>query len=235
MAHELRQIGKALDYKKIERVIAVSERDGIDVVNTILQNSIRDTFAMIFFEASMIQITPYGIVFSMTYKSTNVGNYLTMHPELNEKYLRTVFTGFELLLYKLAHICLEKHAHDYQWESERTRRRFSRLCKLLKVHDEKIYKDLFDEIFFVRDAFAHSFVDVDKIKYRGAPLSQCFGQSWVGRSYAGASAIFIDDLNALYAPVMDLFMAHQFEQFDASKFARLCNSLVNTRSLGPGH
>jgi hypothetical protein len=234
MEDELRQIAKELGYSKIDRLISIPVEIRLDLFNEILKNSINDIYAILFFPARMIQISPYGTRLAMCMPVRAADHYLTMHPKLNEKFLRTVFTGFEFILYKLCHICFENHRHDYEWESEKTRARFKRVCDLLTVVDKAKYKTLFDEIFFVRDAFAHSFIELVEIKYRGKPLSDSFGNTFIGGSHRNAEHIFVDDLNELFTPVMELFMQHQMKQIDANKFAKLCNRLVNKRSLAPG-
>jgi hypothetical protein len=44
----------------------------------------------------------------------------------------------------------------------------------------------------------------------------------------------MDDLMALFDPVMELFQKHQLKQIDAKKFYKLCDRLLMSRSLAPG-
>jgi hypothetical protein len=234
MEEAIRDVASQLGYKKIERIIGLAKESGQDVFDHILRNSIKDDYAILFFPATMIQISPYGIIFERAMPINKASNFLTMHPELTEKFLRTIFTGFELILYKVCHIVIEQQRADYEWESEKSRTRFRKVIGLLKLDNEDRYKKLFDELFFVRDAFAHSFVEIDKIKYKYVPLSECFGHSFIGYSRCNADDIFVDDMNELFEPLMELFKRYQLAQIDASKFAKICNGLVNQRSLAPG-
>jgi hypothetical protein len=100
MEEELRQIGRALGYKKIERVISAAEDKNFEVGSEILRHSIRDNYAILFINSTTIQISPYGFNLSVAFPKGSIENNITKHPKLDEKFLRTVFTGFELILYK---------------------------------------------------------------------------------------------------------------------------------------
>jgi hypothetical protein len=109
-------------------------------------------------------------------------------------------------LYKLCHIHLHGQSREYQWESKKNRQRIRRLKTVLNVSSWSDYTEGFDEIFFVRDAFVHSFIEIENIKYRGIPLSECFGNSYLGDSMRGAAAdgarIFMDDVTILFEPII---------------------------------
>jgi hypothetical protein len=132
-----------------------------------------DPYAILFFPGKCFQITPFGMSFAHAL-SRDDASYLIAFPDLDEKFLRQAFTGFELVLYKICHIVLEDQRTDYHWETQKTRQRFRRIRTLLSMEDWTSFERLFDNVFFLRDAFAHSFIQLDEIKYDGVPLSDCF-------------------------------------------------------------
>ena len=237
MKQEVLAIAEALKYKKLERLKQVHGKLGTDVLLDILKSSIVDPYAILLFPGKCYQITPFGMSFSHAL-SRNDASYLIAYPNLDEKFLRQAFTGFELVLYKICHIALEDQRTDYHWETQKTRQRFRRLKPLLALPDWPEFERLFDNIFFVRDAFAHSFIDLEDIKYHGVPLKECFGHSYLGhtrddgRSYG--ARIFADDLAKLFEPIINLFGQHQLKQIDARKFHKLCDRLLMPRSMSPG-
>jgi hypothetical protein len=239
MNEELIQIAEALGYSKIERFKVFSKTLTPEAVNDILKSSISEPYAILFFTSKMMQITPFGTRLGIVFSHGKINeNYLVAHPELDDKFLRQIFTGFEFILYKLCHIHFHGQSRDYQWETEKTRQRIRKLETVLTVASWANYLELFDEIFFVRDAFAHSFVEIEEIKYRGVPLSDCFGDSFRGHSMRDAAAhgarIFMDDVSALFEPIMHVFKTIQLRQIDEVKFAKLCDRLMISRSLAPG-
>jgi hypothetical protein len=212
MNEELIEIANALNYSKIERLKAFSKTIMAEAVNDILKSSISEPYAILFFTSKLMQITPYGTKLGIVFSRGKINeDYLLAHPELEDKFLRQIFTGFELLLYKLCHIHLHGQSRDYQWETEKTRQRIRKLETVLTVPSWSDYIEVFDEVFFVRDAFAHLFVEIENIKYRGVPLSECFGDSYRGYSMRGAAAhgarIFMDDVSILFGPIMSVFKA----------------------------
>jgi hypothetical protein len=201
--------------------------------------SIVETHVILFFPGKCFQITPFGASFALT--MTTMGsdnNYLLTFPELDERFFRQVFTGFEFVVFKVCHIVLEEQKADYHWETEKTRQRIRRLQPLLNISDWDNYFQLFDEIFYVRDGFAHSFTPLDRLKYKGVPLSECFGKSFndIDRRAAEqfGAGIFTDDLAKVFDPVMNLFTQHQLKQIDSLKFEKFCDKLLTPRSLSPG-
>jgi len=237
MKQEILAIAEALKYKKLGRLKQTHEKVDVDALLEILKSSIVDPYAILFFPGKCYQITPFGMSFAHAL-SRNDASYLIAFPDLTEKFLREAFTGFELVLYKICHIVLEDQRTEYHWETQKTRQRFRRLKPLLAVSDWAEFERLFDNIFFVRDAFAHSFIPLDEIKYNGAPLSECFGGSFLGHTRRDAASygarIFTDDLTKLFEPVMTLFCQHQLKQIDARKFHKLCDRLLMPRSMSPG-
>jgi len=81
-------------------------------------------------------------------------------------------------------------------------------------------------------------MEIEDIKYRGVPLSECFGDSYLGNHMRAAAAygarIFMDDVRTLFEPIMDAFETVQLKQIDERKFAKLCDRLMTPRSLAPG-
>jgi hypothetical protein len=239
MNAELIEIAEALKYSKIERLRSFSKNVTPDGVNDIFKASISEPYAIVFLKSKLIQITPYGTRLSIVYShGKKVDNYLLAHPDLTDKFLRQIFTGFELVLYKVCHIHIYEQSREYHWETEKTRQRIRKVKKLVAIDNWQEYLELFDEIFFVRDAFAHSFIDIDDIKYRHVRLADCFGDSYLGRSMRSAAEyggrIFMDDVAALFAPIMSVFETIQLKQIDERKFAKLCDRLMTSRSLEPG-
>jgi len=238
MKQEILMIAEALGYRKLERLRHLNGNVGDQLFLDILKASIIEPYAILFFPGKCFQVTPFGASFASAWsKARRSDNYLIAFPDLDEKFLRQAFTGFELVVYKVCHIVLENQNAEYQWETETTRQRIRRLQSLVSVTDWDSFFRLFDNIFFVRDAFAHSFIELKDIKYHGVPLDVCFGESFLGARRRDAQAfdarIFTDDLTALFDPIMKVFCAHQLKQIDATKFHKLCDRLLMSRSLAP--
>jgi hypothetical protein len=239
MNQDILMIADALAYKKLERLRHMTGGVNDQLLLDILKASIVEPYAILFFPGKCFQITPFGASFASAWAEARSGdNYLIAFPDLDEKFLRQAFTGFELVVYKVCHLVLENQKIEYQWETQTTRQRIRRLESLLAMPDWKMFSGLFDDIFFVRDAFAHSFIDLKDIKYRGVPLDFCFGDSFLGarrrKAEAQGARIFTDDLTELFDPIMKLFREHQLKQIDAKKFHKLCDRLLMSRSLAPG-
>lgn len=198
-----------------------------------LRDSIKGDHALLLLPDALVDLSLYGHKISFSSPSPNTDNHLIKHPDLGEKYLRRVFTGFELLLYKLCHLLFEQGRFDYKWETEKSRSRFRKILGQFDTNDRAALADMFEEIFYVRDAFAHSFVDLADIIYRDIPLKHCFGETYLGGDYDHAPFRFIDDLNFLYSPFVAKFREMQWHQFDKNKFGAVCSAHIAKRSLGP--
>jgi hypothetical protein len=237
MKAALIQIAEALKYNKIHRLRVFGENITGEVVNEVLKGSISEPYAILFFKGKVIQITPFGTRLSIGLSRQLNDNYLLLFPNLDDKFLRQLFTGFELVVYKLCHIYPENQSREYHWETEKTRQRLRRLEGVLKVDNWSDYVELFDEIFFVRDAFAHSCIEIEDIKYRHVRLCDCFGDSYLGHSMRDGETygarIFMDDVKKLFEPITSMFETVQLKQIDESKFA-ICDRLMMSRSLEPG-
>jgi hypothetical protein len=232
---ELLTIATGLRYPKLERLEDWADNADHQVISDVIKSVIRAPYTILFFPGKCLQITPFG--WSFTRFSTRESHYLLSQSALDEKFLRQAFTGLELVIYKICHIALEGQRSDYHFETQKLAPRFRRLRPLLNVPNWSDFEGLFDEISFVRNAFAHSFVPVEELLYCGVPLSACFGDSYLGRTSRDAeplgARIFTDDLTELFSPVMDVFHKHQLEQIDEKKFERLCDRLLMKRSLSP--
>lgn len=229
------EIASALRYSKLERLKATYDRLGDRRLLDALQSCVSGPYAILFFPGQCLQLTPYGVEF--VYASHDDVHYLTAFPQLDEKFLRTAFTGFELVLYKLCHIVLEGQRRDYHFERQKTAQRFRRLLDSIGDFDRKRLSFLFDNIFAVRDAFAHSFVPVERLQYRNVELRDCFGETYLGNTRDGGLAVgetsFVQDLRELFVPFISLFIENQLDQLDAEKFSKLCDALLMERSLSP--
>lgn len=148
MKAELIEIAEALKYSKIDRLKAFSKNITDETVNDILKASISEPYAILFFSTKLLQITPYGTRLAIV-MSRGKGrvNYLLAHPQLDDKFLRQIFSGFEFVLYKLCHIHLHGQNREYQWETEKTRQRIRSLETVINVANWAEYTELFDEIF----------------------------------------------------------------------------------------
>src|SRR6187397_2780283 len=128
MKHEVLMIAEALSYKKLGRLRSMAGSDNDNLLLDILKASIVEPYAILFFPGKCLQITPFGASFASAWaKARRSDNYLIAFPELDEKFLRQVFTGLELVIYKVCQIVLEDQKPEYQWETETTRQRMRRL------------------------------------------------------------------------------------------------------------
>jgi hypothetical protein len=234
---QLFTIAEALGYKKLDRLRKLDSKISSAALEDFFKTSIVEPYAIFFFPSMSFEITPFGMSIGINL-SRQDAIYLIAYPELSEKFLRQVFTGFELVIYKICHIVLEDQKANYSWEKETTRQRMRRLESILGLSNWDEFYGIFDDIFFVRDAFAHSFVPLENIKYNGVPLRECFGESYRGHTLDDATQygarLFTDDLKRLFEPIINLFCQHQLKQIDAQKFFKLCDRLLMERSLSPG-
>lgn len=230
----LLDFARALNYGKSERLASSTILDDQRLCLTILESSIRNEFSIFFFPGSCFEISPFGSVMRFFSEHRGPpGNYVSAHPELSEKFLRRLFTGLELLAFKLCHIALENQQPAYTFEQQRTIARINRLQGLLGVGNWTEFKDALSEILFVRDSFAHSFIELDEICFRRTPLKDSFGDTYLGASHRAGhvSRVFMDDVDVVLVPIFIAFTEHQMKQLDASKFGALCDRLLKERSL----
>src|SRR5262245_51826695 len=114
---ELLIIATELRYPKLERLKEWADRADIEIISEVIKSIIREPYTILFFPKKCLQITPFGWSFARFLN--NDRHYLLSQPELNEHFLRQVFTGFELVVYKICHIALEGHRSDYHFETQK--------------------------------------------------------------------------------------------------------------------
>lgn len=234
---EVAHLAKLLGYKKFERLCKLERADPARLA-TAVQSCTTTAHSLFFAPGWMYEISPYGFSVHRFWNKSDIHitqNYLVAFPNLDEKFLRTFFTGLEFIIFKLCHIVIENNRHGYHFETTATRHRIKKLKPHLGISKWNEYYALFDDVMFVRDAFAHSFVEIAKIKYKGVPLSQCFGHSYLGRQPrpfpVDNPSIFMDGVMEMFAPIEHLYMSCQLKQFDTNKLFILLDNLLKDRSL----
>jgi hypothetical protein len=215
---------------------SLCDRKTIDV----LQHSITDSFAIFFFPALFYELSTFGArIHHWMARDQNDYNFLMHDARLDEKSLRRIFTGIELIVFKLFVLSTEGLSSRYDFESEKTKVRFGKLVRA-RVLDEA-FRDVFDEVLFTRNAFSHSFLDVGEIAYKTKPLHDCFGVSGVGRVHLNHdqfdnpndTGVFLFDTKRLTDHLVDRFRAVQFKQIDQEKLFKLCDRLLRERKMLP--
>ena len=230
------RLAKELNYDKVQRLEEILE-EKYGELNEIVQSSSKETLSIIFLEGLFLEVTNKNVYCHYFYERNRrpTIDYITIRPELDEKFLRKVFTGLELILYKICHVILEDQRRSYNFEHQKTTPRFNRLKEHVQVENWLYYREIFGEIISARNYFSHSFIDVEKIPYRGVPLDVCFGRSSKGRRQGFLPSTlgftFVDDLRFLITPLLNLFSSHQLKQIDREKFFKLCDHLLKSRSL----
>jgi hypothetical protein len=223
-------VSHALGYDKIERLRRDIETHDDRVLISVLEGAISSTNALFFFPGKFYEISPFGTkLTSFAAKDTAyLSNFILSWPALDERFLRRLFTGVELLVFKICHFLLENQSRSYHFESERLRKRVRRIESLLEVADWRSYLEILDEILFTRDAFAHSFLDIFDITYKGKPLRICFEDR---TSAATGDVTFMDDIRFFFDPIFRVFLQHQLSQVDKEKLFRACDQLIKRRTL----
>jgi hypothetical protein len=230
-------VATALQYDKLARLRRESPTFDDEFSLRILMSSTRDTNSLLFFPGEFYEIGPFGAK-AHYFRSRGVAatnSYILHLPDLNEKFLRRLFTGIELVAFKLCHLAIENQRRDYHFESEHLRQRIRKLKRILTVEDWNQYVSTFDEIQFTRDAFVHSFIELEEIPYKRVPLAHCFGYTSVGQrgthdvSFEGK--YFVDDVRYFFEPISQAFIERQLGQIDEHKFFRLCDQALKKRSL----
>lgn len=181
-------------------------------------------------------ISPYET--RATFFSTRTlydNSFITHHPSLEEKFLRRLFTGIEYLVFKIYHLVVKELDFRYTFEQGRTKARLNAIRDLIGFDSN--YIRTFDAIFRARDAFAHSFIDVNEIKYHGIELNICFGHTHSGRmneqELPNGSPIFMDDVIEIVMPLDKYFKTIQFEQIEKNKFLSIIQKQMTGHTLEP--
>jgi hypothetical protein len=236
--HPLLIVAKEFRYPKLDRLAAWANSN-FERANGIIEASVVTERAILFFPAAMFEVSPFGSIHRYFWAAADPlnDNHIIFGPDLDEKYLRRLFTGIELVIFKLYHIACTDSDPDVHFEQLKTKQMLNKLRKIFNRADWVDYVELFDELFFVRNAFAHSFVELEDIQYRGVPLRDCFGESYSGRSYGSdheeVSHKFTVDARLLVKPLIETFSRFQLQQIDRKKLFRLCHSVLKERSLVP--
>jgi hypothetical protein len=233
--HPLLIVARELGYPKLERLAAWTNSN-FEKANDLIQASVRTERAILFFPGAMFEVSPFGSIhrYFLLKADARDDNYLLFGPNLDEKYLRRLFTGIELIVFKLYHIACTSSNPNVHFEQFKTKQLLNRLRTILNLQNWAEYIEIFDELFFVRNAFVHPFVGLENITYRGVRLRDCFGDSYLGHSYDLDSddvRKFTDDVRAFVKPLIENFCRFQLEQIDKEKLFRLCNSILKARSL----
>ena len=231
--HPLIIVAKEFGYPKLDR-LAEWVRSDFERANGVIEASIVTERAILFFPSAMFEVGPFGSIHRYFWAAADPlnDNHIIFGPNLDEKYLRRLFTGIELVIFKLYHIACTDSDPDVHFEQLKTKQMLNKLRKIIGRDDWTNYVSLFDELFFVRNAFAHSFIELEDIRYKGVKLRDCFGDSSLGRSYdAGLGHKFTDDARAFVKPLIEVFGRFQLQQVDKRKLFRLCNSVLKNRSL----
>jgi hypothetical protein len=223
-------VAEALGYDKITRLRRDIDNHNDQILISVLEGSINSTNALFFFPGEFYEISPFGtrITSFISRDVAYLSSYIISYPTLDEKFLRRLFTGIELLAFKICHLLLEGQKRGYHFESESLRKRVHRMKNILEVPDWERYLGIFDEILFTRDAFAHSFMDIFDITYKGIPLKACFDR--ISNAAMGGT-IFMNDVRFFFDPIYRVFSQHQLDQVDKEKLFRSCDQLIKRRTL----
>jgi hypothetical protein len=171
---------KSARYGRLDELNSVSHKDKDQQVMQIVQSCVRFTDCAFFYDNNFFYLSPFGFKLSnyslfMNDKSCLPSNFLASNLQMDVKSLRTLFTGIEFLLYKAIQLRLEENPYKYSIESEKASARFSRLRNQGQL--KNVDENEFNEIMKTRNAFAHSFVDIEEIEYSKSELEYCFESS----------------------------------------------------------
>jgi hypothetical protein len=228
-----------LGYPQLQRWNA-SAQGRPDEALALLRNSINSSFAIFCLPAQFLEISTFAtkIHHWMTEKPDDY-NFLTHSLSLDEQGLRRLFTGIELLVYKLNVLTgTTPRERRERFEGGKTKIRFKRLVERKVLPGE--VKELFDEVMFTRNAYAHSFLDVREITYYEVPLASCFGTGWLAEHIdenrfpsPDAPRVFTHDVRQLTDQLIGKFRPIQFQQLDKEKLFDLCDRKIQRRKMIP--
>src|ERR1700736_4306666 len=113
-------VAAALGYDKLERLKLGINSIEEYVIRSGIEGSMRGTSALLFFPGKFYEISPFGTKIShfVGHTEKHLVNVILAYPNLDEKYLRRLFTGIELLVFKVCHLQLESQRRDYHFETE---------------------------------------------------------------------------------------------------------------------
>jgi hypothetical protein len=145
--HPLITIATALQYDKLTRLQRDFANFEDDQLLRLLTSSTRDTNSLFFFRGQFYEISTFGanIHYFSCRGRNDTDNYILAFADLDEKYLRRLFTGIELVAFKLCHLAVEGQRRDYHFETERLRQRVKKLKPKLAVPDWDDYMERFEK------------------------------------------------------------------------------------------
>jgi hypothetical protein len=214
-------------------------KDKDTIVRDIIHSSCRFDESIFFYDGKFFQFSQFG--FSMRFfGSKNVdkeskANFLITGFDLNEKSLRNLFTGIEFILYKLVQLAVEPRPHRYNIEKERLSVRFAKLRNSGFL--QSVDRDVFDEIVFCRNAFSHSFVEIDAIEYFDIQLALSFDHAkWLSNFQRFGhdederpERFFSHDVRDVTNIMINEFRPIQYKQMDVDKLHMLLKKIIPRR------
>lgn len=219
-----------LRYSKAELIKDLQGKNLHQTEISAIQHSIIPSFAVFALPGKFYEVSQFGYKLHC--------NYLMHGIQLDDASLRRLFTGIELLVFKL--ICLRTEVGKrYDLESESATVRFGKLVKAGVL--PKSLKDAFDNITWTRHAFAHSFLEAHELPFRNVPLEDCFGTTFLGGQHLDETmfasdqqiGVFIFEVQHLTDTLIECFRPVQFKQIDIDKLFSICDRLLRPRKLLP--
>jgi hypothetical protein len=118
MRDALITIAAALDYDKLPRLQRDLPNYSHDFIVQALNASMNHTNNILFFPGKFYEIGIFGVKFYHFFaKGINPDNYILSFPMLDKKFLRRLFTGIELVVFKLCHLTIEDHRRNYHFRN----------------------------------------------------------------------------------------------------------------------
>lgn len=228
------QIAELIEYPRLNEINPKKLPQDIYSQLEFISKYTNDGFAIFFFSRNFIECGDKISVhfFGSIYSKNNL-NYLTFNPEFNEKYLRKLFTGFEFLAFKLCKLHYHRDEYRYLFESEAISKRIKKIIKIFNVNS-KMKKDMYSLI-GTRDMFAHSFIDLEHIRFEDCELQYCFGSSYTGERIGDSenTESFVQRSNEIMDFLVGKFVEVQKLQIDSSRFFSALEKVAFTRKLMP--
>ncbi|WP_439522222.1 hypothetical protein [Marivita sp.] len=144
-------------------------------------------------------------------------NFLGDTSSLTTTYLRRVFTFFEYVVFYLCKYPNRVFDHSYNEQSEQYAERLRHLKETGKIR--KDVEATLRSLKQTRDQFAHSFVEIGDLTYKGIPLSE-------------SSQDFFTDIDETSVLLERLFLEQQHFQIDWRIFSLVHQALRTARIEG---